>query len=227
MYAYEWSDVSNGFNLKCLNAMADETVQNKYQKYSFVNIGDEGTLIKVEGTDRFYHYKCDPTTGTFATVDEITSVTMGAITCGDGSFTGADVTTLVLKQVRDDPQAYAANNYVQQVNQIYGIVTDQCIFKVDATGTTLTATELVLDLHAASTRAYRQYSSLPEHIDITSKHLAIMSPVQCDPNADNTGQVYVTNPSVDVYTFSSTTWTCIDLPDSDVGTQAWTLPLVT
>jgi hypothetical protein len=94
----------------------------------------------------------------------------------------------------------------------------------DSASGTLIATEQVIDFSTDTDRNVRLYTTYPYHMDITSKHIAIMSPVQCDTTVYETD--YVLNHSIDVYTFSDQTWTCHDLDQTDVGTDAWLLPLI-
>lgn len=103
------------------------------------------------------------------------------------------------------------------------MMSDDCIMKVSYSSDTLTVSE-VIDL---STRTYRLYTITPEHFDVTQRHFAVMSPVQCDPDALNQDTEYVLSPSLDVYQFSDQTWSCTDLDATERGDLAWYLPLTT
>lgn len=106
---------------------------------------------------------------------------------------------------------------------IYGMMSNDCIMKLSYAADVLTVSE-VIDL---STYTYRFYTITPEHFDVTQRHFAIMSPVQCDPDNDHENLEYVTSPSVDVYQFSDQTWSCTDLATSERGSYAWSLPKTT
>lgn len=127
-----------------------------------------------------------------------------------------------------DPDFVATGGNVQVVNDIYGIVEDQCILKITYAADTLSATEQVFDL--ANVRTEFLYSSSVEHMDFTRRHFAIMSPVQCDPDdpLDDYGNEFVMNPSIHVYQFSDLTWSCLDIDVTDAsGDIAWTMPKTT
>lgn len=101
------------------------------------------------------------------------------------------------------------------------MMSDDCIMKFSYSSDTIQVTQ-TYDLEVRG--AYRLYTITPEHFDVTSRHFAIMSPVQCDDEADNYEMVYVLNPSLDVYQFSDDTWSCWELPATETGTFAWNLP---
>lgn len=84
----------------------------------------------------------------------------------------------------------------------------------------------------AARNPYRLYTVTPEHFDVTQRHFALMSPVQCDDLAydvdnnlvTNYEVNYVLNPSLDIYTFSDSSWSCWELSSTERSTFAWNLP---
>jgi len=150
---------------------------------------------------------------------------MDGLTCGSvASVTSIDISALTLLQVRFDPDNYSTDtsSFSTTIDNIWGMMNDNCIMKMsyDVAADTMKVTEVV-DLDA---RDYRLYSVSPEHFDVTNRHFAIVSPVQCDPDVDHKDLEYVTSPSVDFYQFSDQTWSCRDLPATEKGAQAWTIP---
>ena len=219
LVAYQWSDIQNGFEIKCSKDMSAETSQNLYHKYTLANLGDDGVLFKENAGSTFYRYLCDPDTSSW-TVDAeaITTVDMNGLECGVGnSATITDVSAMTLLQARYDPDTYAA----ETIMDIYGLNNDLCIMKISYSASSLTVSE-VIDLE---TRAHKLYTVTPEHFDVTQRHIALMSPVQCDEDELNLDTEYVTSPSVDVFNLSTQIWSCVDIEPSDRGTYAWTLPL--
>lgn len=198
--------------------MTPETSQNLYHKYSLINVGDDGVLFKANADTSVYRYLCDPDTKTWTADATAVTLDMNGMTCGSVTMTNSiDAAAFVMLQVRNDPDSYVEPN----VQPFYGMMDNLCIMGLDYSADTVTVTASTVDLEL---RDHRLYTVTPEHFDVTSRHFALFSPVQCDPDALNKDTEYVLNPSLDIYTFSDGTWDCWDLPATERSDYAWTLP---
>lgn len=109
LMVYQWSEMQKSFEPKCTAAQSDETTQNFYHKYSFLNVGDDGVLMKRYNEAIVTRSLCDATMGAITMTSIISlDLTTNSVTCGDGTWDGTDLTSIVFKQVRDDPDNHEA-----------------------------------------------------------------------------------------------------------------------
>jgi len=79
LVAYEWNDLTNEFERKCEQTLANEAaLQALYHKFSFVSVGDDGVIFSQANSATFKVYKCsDPGPGW--------SMTEAAVTIDDAA----------------------------------------------------------------------------------------------------------------------------------------------